>query len=330
MLRDFLPDLLDDVLTGEPPPEYQFDSKPWGTLALRPRQITCIGGAPNCGKTALLMKMVTGALLFDPKLRAVIACVEMAEDILLERTLARLSGVFLGKILKRDRDSFFADRINAVRPQLESLADRLMFVRRPFTMVDVRAVCDEFQRHIVALDYLQRISADSRLVELRQQVTLTMTATRELADQGPAVLLAAALNRQASSRAQSRAESADDNVNDLAAFRDSSDVEYSADDAYVLAKAPGNMVTLSEEEYTPKKLVLRHVKSRNSLTMHIPLLFDGRLQEFTLRKWEDQEAYGIPRIITPPKTHSSKKEEGFFDSFVDNLKEGDGGTTWLS
>jgi replicative DNA helicase len=331
MLRDFLTGLLDDVLTGEPPPEYHFDSKPWGTLALRPRQITCIGGAPNCGKTALLMKMVTGALVLDPNLRAVIANVEMSELILAERMLARLSGVYLGKILKRDRDSFFADRINAVRPQLESLADRLMFVRRPFTMVDVRAVCDEFQPHIVALDYLQRIPADSRLVELRQQVTLTMTATRELADQGPAVLLAAALNRQASSKAQSRAEATDDNANDLAAFRDSSDVEYSADDAYVLAKAPGNTVTLSEGDYQPKKLILRHVKSRNSLTMHIPLTFDGRVQEFTLRKLEDTEGHGTPRIATPTSMPVRKKMDGFFDDpFLDNLKEGDGGTTWLS
>jgi replicative DNA helicase len=331
MLREFLPGLLDNVLTGESPPEYQFDSKPWGTLALRPRQITCIGGAPNCGKTALLMKMVTAALLLDPHLRAVIACVEMDERILMERTLARLSGVYLGKILKRDRDSLFADRINAVRPQLESLADRLMFVRRPFTMVDVRAVCDEFQPHIVALDYLQRISADSRLVELRQQVTLTMTATRELADQGPAVLLAAALNRVASSRAQSRAESADDNVNDLAAFRDSSDVEYSADDAYVLAKAPGNTVTLSEEAYQPKKLVLSHVKSRNSLTMHIPLTFDGRVQEFTLRKLDDTEGHVTPRIATPTSVPVRKKTDGLLiDTFSDNFKEDADGTTWLS
>ena len=331
MLREFLPGLLDNVLTGEPPPEYLFDARPWGTLALKPGQITCIGGAPNCGKTALLMKMVTGALVLDPKLRAVIACVEMDERILMERALARLSGVFLGKILKRDRDSLFADRINAVRPQLESLADRLMFVRRPFTMVDVRAVCDEFQPQIVALDYLQRIPADPRLVELRQQVTLAMTAMRGLADTGPAVLLAAALNRQASSRAQSRAESADDNVNDLAAFRDSSDVEYSVDDAYVLAKAPRNMVTLSEEEYQPKKLVLRHVKSRNSLTMHIPLTFDGRVQEFTLRKWEDTEGHGTPRIATPTSMPARKKTDGLLiDTFSDNFKEDADGTTWLS
>lgn len=323
LLKDFLPALLDDVLTGKPPPEYHFDATPWGTLALRPGQITCIGGPPNCGKTGLLMKIATGALILDPTLRAVVACVEMDERILIERTLARLSRVYLGKILRRQQERIYAERVNAVRPQLESLADRLIFVRRPFTMVDVRAVCEEFQPHIVVLDYLQRIPADSRLVELRQQVTLTMTAIRELADQGPAVLMAAALNRQASSRSQSRAEALDDNVNDLAAFRDSSDVEYSVDDAYVLAKALGNGVPLPDEPYKPKELVLRHVKSRNSITTHIPLLFDGRVQEFSLRKWQAAEDKPQPPIINRP---TKQKKKPTIDTFMEGLD----GTAWLS
>lgn len=297
MLGEFLPGLLNEVLNGQPPPEYMFDRTPWGTLALRPGQITCIGGGPNGGKTALLMKMVTGALILDPSLRATVACVEMAEQILMERALARLSGVFLSKILKRERDDLFAERIQRAVPQLESLASRLMFIQRPFTMLDVRAACEEFQPHIVALDYLQRIPPDLSVLETRQQVTQTMTQVRLLADQGPAVLAIAALNRPASSRAQSRAEADDDNVNDLAAFRDSSDIEYSVDDAYVLAKAAGNTVSLHGQEYRPKRLVLRHVKSRNSLTMHIPLTFDGRVQEFTLRD-RDEDDQG-PRVATP-------------------------------
>ena len=131
--------------------------------------------------------------------------------------------------------------------------------------------------------------------------------------------MAAALNRQASSKSQSRAEAKDDNVNDLAAFRDSSDVEYSVDDAYVLAKAAGNTVTRHGEEYRPKKLVLRHVKARNNLTMHIPLTFDGRLQNFTLRSWDDGEDNDGPRVATPP----SRPGRGFE---VDNFMEGNDGT----
>jgi replicative DNA helicase len=316
MLGAFLPGLLDDVLTGQPPPEYQFTNEPWGTLALRPRGIVCIGGPPNTGKTALMLQIVTGALLLNPDLRAVFACVEMGESILMERVLSRLSGVFLGKILKRERDEFFAERIEVARAQLESLSNRLMFVRAPFTMMDVRAACDEFEPQIVALDYLQRIPADLSVMEPRQQVTRTMSAVRVLAEQGPAVIAAAALNRQASSRSQSRAEATDENVNDLAAFRDSSDIEYSIDDAFVLAKGSGNVVTRHGEEYRPKKLVLRHVKARNSLTMHVPLLFDGRVQEFSLRPWEDAEHEG-PRVATPPRPNPAR---GWA---VDNFMEGD-------
>lgn len=327
MLREFLPGLLDDVLTGEPPPEYHFDAKPWGTLALRPKEITCIGGPSNCGKTSLNLKMTTGALLMNPKLRAVYACVEMDERILMERTLARLSGVFLGKILKRDRDAFFKDRIEAARPQLESLADRLMFVRRPFTMVDVRAACEEFQPDLVVLDYLQRIPADERLLETRQQVTQTMTQVRLLADQGPAVLLIAALSRQASGQSQSRAKATDDNVNDLAAFRDSSDIEYSIDDGYVLTKDRDNVVSAIDEEYKPKKLVLRHVKSRNSLTMHVPLLFDGRVQEFTLRPWQETAAMAFHEPVVLPNEDKSKRN-GDYDPFVEHMREDSSGTNW--
>jgi len=185
MLGSFLPGLLDDVLTGQPPPEYQFTNEPWGTLALRPREIMCIGGPPNTGKTALMLQIVTGALLLNTDLRAVFACVEMGERILMERVLSRLSGVYLGKILKRERDEFFAERIEAARAQLESLSNRLMFVRAPFTMMDVWAACDKFGPQIVALDYLQRIPADLSILETRQQVTHTMSAVRAPAVQQP-------------------------------------------------------------------------------------------------------------------------------------------------
>ncbi len=323
LLKSFLPSLLADVLTGDPPPEYQFTQHPWGELSLRPGEITCIGGAPNCGKTALLLQMVTEALLMNPSLRAAFACVEMSERVLVMRTMARLSRVFLTKILRRQRDHGFAASIEAVRPQLESLQERLVFIQAPFTMVDVQATCAEFQPHIVALDYLQRIPADRSLMELRQQVSMTLTRARAVADQGVAVLVAAALNRQASSRSQSRAEATDDNVNDLAVFRDSSDIEYTADDAFVLTKAGGNLIVRYGEEYRPKKLILRHVKSRNGVTMHVPLTFDGRLQEFQLRPWQDNEG-DAPQPVGPVRATPRRGFE------VDNFMEGNGGTNWLS
>jgi replicative DNA helicase len=319
-LGEFLPGLLDDVLTGQPPPEYRFSAEPWGTLALRPGEITCVGGPPNCGKTAFTLQLQIDAMLMDPSLRGVIACVEMSKEVLMARTLSRLSGIYLGKILKRERDEFFAARIEAVRNRFESLADRLVFIKRPFTMLDVRAVCEEVQPHIVQLDYLQRIPPDLMVMETKQQVTATMTQVRLLADQGPAVLAVAALNRQSSSRSQSRAEATDDNVNDLAAFRDSSDIEYSVDDAFVIAKARGNTVTRHGEDYRPKNLVLRHVKSRNSLTMHVPVVFDGRVQEFRLRPWDDAEDEG-PSVVPPPSRSTPNRNWG-----NDNFMEGDDGT----
>ena len=315
--------MLDDVLTGQPPPEYRFSAEPWGTLALRPGEITCVGGPPNCGKTAFTLQVQIDAMLMDPSLRGVIACVEMSKEVLMARTLSRLSGIYLGKILKRERDEFFAARIEAVRDRFQSLADRLVFIERPFTMLDVRAVCEEVQPHIVTLDYIQRIPPDLTVMETKQQVTATMTQVRLLADQGPAVLAVAALNRQSSSRSQSRAEATDDNVNDLAAFRDSSDIEYSVDDAFVIAKARGNTVTRHGEEYRPKNLVLRHVKSRNSLTMHVPVVFDGRGQEVRLRPWDGAE-HGGPDVVPLPSRNVPNRNWR-----TDDCLEGDDGTQFV-
>lgn len=319
MLNEFLGDLINDVLTGDPPPEYQFTETKWGTLALRPKQITGVGGSPNCGKTGLGLQMVTGALLRDPSLRAIIACVEMSEQVLMERTLARLSGVYLTKILERTRDEFFVERINRAIPQLESLADRLMFMQRPFSMTDVRAACDQFEPHIVVLDYLQRLGVGEGSIDMKSQVAGVMTQVRLLADQGPAVLAVAALNRAASSRSSARAESNVDAVNDIAVFRDSSDIEYSLDDAFVLVPTNDNRTIRDTDAYEPKKVVLRHVKSRNNLTVHIPLAFDGRLQEFTLRPWQASEE--PTQVVTPAQAAASARqsvERGWStDNFLD-------------
>ena len=56
----------------------------------------------------------------------------------------------------------------------------------------------------------------------------------------------------------------------LASFRESSELEFGADDAFILA--PGQ---------ADEPLTLRHLKSRNGETRDIPLWFDKPLQRFT-------------------------------------------------
>src|SRR5262249_60355601 len=96
--------------------------------------VTLLGGAPGAGKTAFPMQCVIDALRLTPTLRAVICTVEMPPPVLLDRQLARLSGVDANLIRYRRLDGSHADRIDQALNTLDALADRLAFVTPPFDL----------------------------------------------------------------------------------------------------------------------------------------------------------------------------------------------------
>ena len=63
----------------------------------------------------------------------------------------------------------------------------------------------------------------------------------------------------------------------LASFRETSELEYGADDAFILAPADD---ARSEGE-SSSRVVLKHLKSRHGETKDIALTFDGKHQRFT-------------------------------------------------
>ena len=84
----------DDVLTGNPPTFYPIASA--GGLArieIGPGLVTLFGGAPGAGKTAFTMQGAIDALRLTPTLKALVCNVEMPAAVLLDRQLARLSGI---------------------------------------------------------------------------------------------------------------------------------------------------------------------------------------------------------------------------------------------
>ena len=76
---------------------------------------------------------------------------------LLDRQLARLSGIALNVIRYRKLGAEHTDRIQRAMNTLETIGDRLCFLRPPFTLENVAAVADEFQASLILLDYIQRI-----------------------------------------------------------------------------------------------------------------------------------------------------------------------------
>src|SRR5207245_9821136 len=94
----------------------------------------------------------------------------------------------------------------------------------------------------------------------------TMDYLRQSADAGLAVAVVSAVGRTRD--AKGRSSYAGDALN-LASFRETSELEFGADDAFILAAADdGETVTL------------RHLKSRHGECRDLALRFTGRLQRF--------------------------------------------------
>ncbi len=134
----------DDVLSGKPPKVFRIGEGSLARFELRPRQLTLVGGAPGAGKTAFIMQAIIDALRLNPTLRAVVCNVEMSAGVLLDRQLARLSGVPLDIIRSRQIGSHHAERIDIAMNSLEELGDRLCFVRPPFDLGNIAATADDF------------------------------------------------------------------------------------------------------------------------------------------------------------------------------------------
>ena len=133
------------------------------------------------------MQAVVDALRLTPTLRACLCNIEMPPAVLLDRQLARLSGIDLKTIRYRQLTGEHADRIDQAMNTLEPLAERLCFVRPPFDLSNVAAAVDGFQADLILLDYIQRIPPPGEHGDRRGAIDQTMDFLRQFADSGIAV-----------------------------------------------------------------------------------------------------------------------------------------------
>ncbi len=266
----------DDILMGKAPVLYPIGSGELATIEVGPQLVTLIGGAPGAGKTAFSMQVVADALRLTPTLRVLVCNVEMSAGVLLDRQLARLSGVDLTTIRYRKLGAQHADRIDQALNTMTAFAERLCFVRPPFDLGNVAATLDEFDANVILLDYIQRITPPGHHDNRRNSVDATMNFLRKFADAGMAVIVVSAVGRSKDSKG--RNTYAGDGLN-LASFRESSELEFGADDAFILAPAPkrGDDV-----------VVLRHLKSRHGEAKDLFLDFDKPHQRFTSAADQDE------------------------------------------
>jgi replicative DNA helicase len=259
----------DDVLSGKPPVCWPMGTGDLAHIECGPGTVLLFGGAPGAGKTAFVMQAVVDALRLTPDLRAVVCNVEMAPTALFDRQLARLSGIDLTLIRSRQHGAKHADRIDQAMHTLEPLAERLAFCRPPFDLANVAATADDFEAHLLCLDYIQRIPPPGDHGDKRGAINATMDYLRQFADAGTAVIVVSAIGRTKDSKG--RSSYAGDGLN-LASFRESSELEYGADDAFIL--------TIDDDDQG-SAVTLRHLKSRHGECQDIKLTFHRRHQRFT-------------------------------------------------
>lgn len=263
----------DDLLTGKPPTFYRIaDYGPLSRIELGPGLITLIGGAPGAGKTAFIMQGVCDALRLNESLRAVVCNIEMPPSVLLDRQLSRLSGVPLRFIRYRRFEPEHIERIDAAFEVIESIVDRLCFVKPPYDLANVAATADDFapvveHKPLLVLDYIQRISPPGDRADNRQSINATMDYLRQFADAGAAVIAVSSVGRQKD--AKGRSSYAAESMN-LASFKESGELEFGADDAFILTAG---------KRRDERKLL--HLKARHTEAVDILLAFDGSVQAFS-------------------------------------------------
>jgi replicative DNA helicase len=240
---------------------------PMGNIEVGPGRVVLVGGPPGAGKTALCLQWVADALRLSPDLRVALANVEMGPAALLDRMLARTAGVSATAIRKRELSPDEARRVADGLDALEPLLERLTFVRQPFSLDNIAATADAVDAGVIVADYIQRIAVPGRPDDSRASMGCLMDFVRQFADAGCGIVALSAVGRGKDSRG--RSSYAGDALS-LASFRESSELEFGADDAFIL----------SPDDEDAGIVILRHLKSRNGETHDVRLRFNKPLMRF--------------------------------------------------
>lgn len=304
-LGDMLGGLRDAMFSGAAPVVYPVSNEPVGSLEFRPKEVLALAGAPNNGKTALGMQWLCDALRLTPNIRGLVVNVEMSVDVLVRRQIARLSGKYLGRVMQNDAQLRSDEDVQRAFATLESIGDRLAFMAAPFSIERIVEAAMVHQPQILVVDYIQRIECCEGVADSRQRLNAIMQEFRRLAIEGRiCVVLVSAVARTASKRDGGY----DSQSLGLGSFRESSEVEYGADEAFILVRDSRHdgFIGSRDEGHDgtwPKPMLLKHVKSRNNERLDVSLAFDGRVQQFRVSQdggggnSSPRQFYGDPNSV---------------------------------
>jgi len=248
------------------------------SLVLAPGRITVIGAPPGAGKTALAAQAAFEALDRLPELTLHIANAEMEIEQLLKRELARRSRVSAAK-MNKGRDELTSRELEALFDAYENLSPAIKRTRHmlpPFSCEELGEL-SLVDPGILIVDYLQKFR--SAASDARAGVDEVMTCLRELALQGWAVLALSATTRSNGKKGGHDPEGLS-----LSSFKESGEIEFNADAAYVLRNK-------SESHASVKDIDLDCVKNRAGPLTLLELRFSGELMRFERREPEIHEEF---------------------------------------
>lgn len=242
-----------------------------------PGMITIVGAPPGFGKTALAMQMMFDAVRLNPELRAVVANAETSFDVLLRRELTRRTRIKSADIRFGRLTPMDLETLNATSDELIPQLERVSVLNDPCNLMQLMRLKDQ-EPGLLIPDYLQKFALADK--DARQGVNEVMAGLRALAKLGWAVLCLSATKRDGNGKHDSKELS-------LSSFRESGEIEYNADSAYVMR----DNGQVGETTYI-RHVTLGHVKNRHGEKVNHELQFHMPRMEFTALPKADDEPAG--------------------------------------
>jgi len=243
-------------------PERWHCGAPFDALDVRPGRVVLIGAPPAAGKTTFALQVVTNILERQSNLRCVVGNVETSPATLIEKLLARFAGVPLDAVQDRTMTRDERARVDAALIDRADVLQRLAFLKPPFTLSRLCEDMVKYEARLAVVDYVQRFTPDDGK-DARLKLDAVMNQVRTLASAGACVVVISSMTRQKTANGSSTYAGLS-----MASFRGSSELEFGADDAYILNNSPEGIALLKCE------------KKRFGQMRDIPLRFCGPFQRF--------------------------------------------------
>jgi replicative DNA helicase len=229
-----------------------------------------IAGAPSCGKTTFVKQLLDQVAALN-NVPCLFFSLEQSAEELRIKTLSRLSGIENRNIMRGRlaTDSAGWEKVKGAAEKLGEYAERVYLVEadRHTTVDAIRLTASRAMRKagadrcFIAIDYLQKMPASEKFEGAKERMDFLTSELRRLSrDLDSPVLVISSENRMGYKK------------KGLDVFKESGEIEYSADIAGVL---------LEEERQGDMRLVNLHiVKNRNGERATIQFDFDPQVSRF--------------------------------------------------